>query len=223
MDNFFITLLSNSSISVFENNTLSSFTNILNIPIKLDGTWVVGISAIYLNKLKISVRKRDVSNNLNSTESHKKLKEFSKSIEDKKEDRGKVNNNNNNLLQLPHLPEYMSTLLNPLNLLKNSIDDHSEIIKQNVFQSTNIVTHGFIYSDIIQPRLVGDQNIKCLKILQKSNLQQSLEFSTIEYYPLQSNYITDISILITNDNGDKMNFENSKIPTMCTLHFKKIN
>lgn len=235
VENFYITLLSNSSNTVFKNNVLSSFTNILNTPLNLSGPWVVGITEIFVNKLK-TIKKRNADSDLPSynilDDFHKKLIGFpeneSKEIDPKKGksiDTKKVENDTkkveNVTVGFPYFPGYTEDFYEPLHSLKSSIDHHCDIIKNYFPQNNDVVSHAFIYLDIMKPRLVGDQSIKCLRIFPKTNSQQNIEFTSVEYYPIQSNYITDISILIANNNGDKINFENSKIPTMCTLHFKR--
>ena len=46
MDSFTIELVSNASLQLFPNNTLSSFTNFLPEQVNLNGQWEVGISEI---------------------------------------------------------------------------------------------------------------------------------------------------------------------------------
>ena len=54
MESMCMDLVSNASMNVFKDNTLSSFTNILPEQIDLEGTWEVALSeisypAMYLN------------------------------------------------------------------------------------------------------------------------------------------------------------------------------
>ena len=51
---FYVCLLSNSTAEVYQNNTLSSFTNLLSKPCRLDQNWVVGLVEISFNKFKQS-------------------------------------------------------------------------------------------------------------------------------------------------------------------------
>ena len=46
MDSVTIELVSNASLQLFPNNTLSSYTNFLPEQVKLDGQWEVAISEI---------------------------------------------------------------------------------------------------------------------------------------------------------------------------------
>lgn len=81
----------------------------------------------------------------------------------------------------------------------------------------------YIHCDIIKLRLVGSKCAKVLKVFPaKSNPEQYFRFNNIEYAPLHDDFIRRISIKITNQEGEKIKFVNSELPTMVTLHFKKI-
>lgn len=78
----------------------------------------------------------------------------------------------------------------------------------------------FIYTDIIKPRHVGNKKTKCLKIFSISTLKNYIHFNRIEYFPIESYNINNISIMIRNDEGGIISL-NEFIPVYCTLHFKK--
>lgn len=81
----------------------------------------------------------------------------------------------------------------------------------------------FIYCDIIEPRAIGSQKNKLLKIVPAPSYpEQTIRFGHIEYIGLKDDYIRTISIKITNQMGKKISFVNSYLPTMVTLHFKKM-
>ena len=70
MDSMCIDLVSNASMNVFKNNTLSSFTNILPEQIDLEGTWEVALSeisypAMYLNVTDGRFRYKDGADDTN--------------------------------------------------------------------------------------------------------------------------------------------------------------
>lgn len=50
-DQFYICLMSNSSQTVYPNNTLSSFTNVLARACKISEDWLVGLSEIHFNPI----------------------------------------------------------------------------------------------------------------------------------------------------------------------------
>lgn len=48
--NFYVTLLSNNSLMIYEDNVLSAFTNLVNLPtITSKEDWEVGVTELYLN------------------------------------------------------------------------------------------------------------------------------------------------------------------------------
>lgn len=101
------------------------------------------------------------------------------------------------------------------------VQDIFDVIQENNTIPKIIKGFAFIYCDIIKPRLIGNQCNRCLRIIPRTNVPQHIVFKNVEYYPVQTNVIQSISILIIDDQGEKMNFSSSSIPTMCTLHFKK--
>lgn len=80
----------------------------------------------------------------------------------------------------------------------------------------------FIYCDIIHLRSAGSQCAKILKVLPApSHPEQVLRFGHIEYVPIHDDFIRSISIQISNQQGNHIQFVESILPTMVTLHFKK--
>lgn len=81
----------------------------------------------------------------------------------------------------------------------------------------------FIYCDIIHLRSAGSQCAKILKVLPApSHPEQVLRFGHIEYVPIHDDFIRSISIKITDQQGKHIQFVESALPSMITLHFKKI-
>lgn len=138
-NNFYVTLLSNNSLMVYENNSLSAFSNLVNLPtLTTKEDWEVGITELFLNE-----------------------------------------------------------------------------------GSTEISTILFIYSDIIKPRCIGNQHIRCIRVLPFKGQSKCYEFNNVEYYPIEISVINDISILIATSNGAQYNFNPSTIANYITLHFRK--
>lgn len=141
-DEFYITLLSNSSIEICYGNTQSKFQNNLNNPITLEGEWSVGITELYHNSYQ------------------------------------------------DWLKETSHTL--------------------------------FIHTDIISPRLVGDQCSRILRVVPTENHEECIRFTHIEYMPVMNTCnMSSISVLITNEKNQQPNFVASTTPTIITLHFKR--
>ena len=98
--------------------------------------------------------------------------------------------------------------------------DHNELNKK--YKSQKLMDFMFIHTDIIKPRHVGDQMIRCIKVLPANTLQDDyIKFGRIEYYPIEMSYIRSVSIAILDSESNRINFIQSILPTMITLHFRK--
>lgn len=222
MREFSVTLLSNCSTEVFD-NSLSSFTNLLNSIIKIDDNWVVGLSEIYVNSLNYKERtRRDIQckyleGYTKELENIKKLmSDFMDSSGASKED-GKPKKRSSDL---PNLFEYINSIFHPIQNLTEKFVEQSNDIMEMYRNHNDITDLGFIYTDIIQPRYLGNLRSRVLKIIPLKNNKCFHKFDNIDYFPIQTNILKDISILVTNGSGENINFKPSNIPTVCTLHFK---
>lgn len=55
-DQFYISLMSNSSLDEYPDNTLSAFTNKLARPCRVNENWVVGVTEIFFNSFSSSAK-----------------------------------------------------------------------------------------------------------------------------------------------------------------------
>lgn len=107
---------------------------------------------------------------------------------------------------------------------KTEINNQEEHI--DAIHTSQPIPHDLMYinCDIIEDRIIGDQRVKCLKVLPTlSATEQIIRFGRIEYYPVGVCHIRSISIIISDQEGKLINFKKSIVPTMITLHFRKIN
>lgn len=140
-------------------------------------------------------------------------------LKDKKDSK---NSNNATIMEsTKDQDEPILTLTNSFleNSLNRLVDNISEYFQKIISSEINDII--FIYTDIIKPRPVGNKKTKCLKIFSISSLNNYIHFNRVEYYPIENFNINDISIMIRNDEGRRLNLIDS-IPVYCTLHFKKI-
>lgn len=87
-----------------------------------------------------------------------------------------------------------------------------------------LYSYVFLYLDIMEPRFVGNQSTKCVRSFLKKNSERvSFEFKNIQYHPLCVSSVSDISILIADSTGGKVQFTPSYLPNAVTLHLKKID
>ncbi len=80
-----------------------------------------------------------------------------------------------------------------------------------------------IYSDIIKPQMMGNIMARCMLMhpVKYVDKYQIYEAPHIQYYPIERQHITEINMLLTNERGEPINFENSTFCTMILLHFEK--
>lgn len=116
---------------------------------------------------------------------------------------------------------------NSLQTKKKSSNLSDEVIKGDLVdggdKDDNQCTQIYLYTDVIKPRHIGNRYSRCLRVFLKKNLEQAtIGFDQIEYFPVQTNMIGEISVLMADLTGERINFNRSYIPTMCTFHFKKV-
>mgnify|MGYP001794346078 FL=1 len=81
----------------------------------------------------------------------------------------------------------------------------------------------YVYSDIVQKRLVGDNMLPLLKVIPAEPMQtvpshKWVRFKNIEYISSVKTHIDTVEINIRRDNGEIIPFESGKV--VVTLHFK---
>lgn len=83
-----------------------------------------------------------------------------------------------------------------------------------------------IYCDVVQPQMFGNVMARGMvmhpvKYQKQYASYQNCDIANIQYLPLEKSRITDISILIADENGEQINFKNDSFSTMVVLHFRK--
>ena len=79
----------------------------------------------------------------------------------------------------------------------------------------------YIYTDIIKPNLVGDSYVRLLSILQFTSKTGYHRFNYPLYRPVKHTFIKSISIRLVTKTGEDVLFEDSDIPFVVNLYFKK--
>lgn len=222
MREFSLTLLSNGSVNLYE-NTLSSFTNLLKSAIVLDENWVVGIRNVFVNKINnVERKKRDIQceylhkYNKELSKIKELIEEYFKSLSETGKEDVTIKKKRSDI---PDFVEYFERIFHPIEYLTHQYIENS-MINMSIGER-DIIEHAFIYTDIIQTHHIGNQLSRCLKVFPLTTKENFISFPNVDYFPVQSNILKDISILITNGSGEKINFASSNLPTFCTLHFKK--
>jgi hypothetical protein len=79
----------------------------------------------------------------------------------------------------------------------------------------------YVYTDIIKPNFVGDSYVKLLTPLHFPSSTGYHRFDYPLYKPLEKPFFESISIRIVTKNGKDVVFDDSAIPCLVVLHFKK--
>lgn len=122
-----------------------------------------------------------------------------------------------------------------INEMKNKIDNVNNDEMDVNINENNIITeinHYFpnyvcISSDIIEPRIIGGSLSRTMlmypmKVREKYNdVPHNLQIKNPQYCRIDRNCITDLSVLITDETGEKLNLSNDDFSTMIVLHFQK--
>ena len=77
------------------------------------------------------------------------------------------------------------------------------------------------YTDIIKPNLVGDSYVRLLTSLHFPSTTGYHRFDYPLYKPVVQSFIESISIRLVMKTGENVLFEESGIPCLVILHFKK--
>jgi hypothetical protein len=78
-----------------------------------------------------------------------------------------------------------------------------------------------VYTDIIKPNLVGDSYVRLLTSLYFPSSSDHHRFYYPLYLPVEQTYIESIAIHLLTKSGEDVVFDDSQIPCLVILHFKK--
>jgi len=104
---------------------------------------------------------------------------------------------------------------------------HSIAAVQKVSETSPDLTSGsysmFIYSDIVQPQIVGSELVPLLRIVNldgKENQPVTVSFPNLYYLPLSRTNFDIISIVLCDEFGEELGLDKGQVTL--TLHFKQI-
>lgn len=124
------------------------------------------------------------------------------------------------------IPSFHTNMLSDATVVINNENFSLPVDKSFTFEPLERVKPSYefmyIYSDLICERIIGDQRSRCLKVLPTtSKPEQMVRFGRVEYYQVDVNHLRSISLMITDEEGERINFRDSVQPIMITLHFRK--
>ena len=129
-----------------------------------------------------------------------------------------------------------SPLFELLGCFKDTSDTNKIAVEDYPLESA--VECGFLYSDVVKNSIINDSSARlmtCIPLYSKKGYS-FYEFRNPDYKPLSVNSFTDLSFLITNQNGEDIKFEDSlgcdsevscdpntnvQYPTILNLHIRR--
>jgi len=129
--------------------------------------------------------------------------------------------------------QFIESFQNDIKQFKMTTETKDKILKMKNNYVKEITKQTFIlpfymcfYCDIIKPRIIGDTSIRCLYMnplgaYTDKSLARSYQIDNIQYCLIENNNISEISILITDENGEQINFDGGLFMTSLVLHFRK--
>lgn len=194
---FCVTVLSNSSEKTYPNNLLNCFTNILHMPLNFcaNESWQVALTEIYINDCDTY-----------RTEKYKKLP--SSFI------------NDSLYVAANTITEAQKINYDFTDIYTNENNEVFVRLKSNQKQMYDLPI--FVYTNIITPRLIGDQISKVCKIIYSNGKKCLIKMSSLEFYPIETCRINEISIALKDEEGKFVEFQASPVPTMVTFLFKRL-
>ena len=238
---FYVTLPSNSSMDVFPNNTLTSFRVQLPHTIDLNGDCEVGLYSVIYPRTWYNLQKRDslvyysddgiiFSSNFVEHGFFKTPQELVSAVNKAlSPSKGGVTLSFDKLTEKVTISPrsgYYFGMTGTLSLLLGfggkDVKVSTVTTSPYVVDITGAMTSIFVYSDIVQPQLVGDMEaplLRSIPIQGRSGEIVNLEYTNIKYVPVQKKSFENIEILIRDDTGKPVPFESGKV--LVTLHFRK--
>lgn len=245
-NSFYLTLLSNSSILYFPSNTTTNFFTKLPKTIKLEGEWVVGLVEFnypctmfnvqeHENAFYVTVNGTEFESSIPAT-NYDNVTHFIQSFNENELIKNKVVFQYDEISKLASASilnenEILAMTLTPKLGLQLGFEPKTNIVayksgKYPVNLNLGLPSQLFIYSDIIQPQIVGDVMTSLLRVVPLDPVTYTYGafkmnvFSPAHYLPVMRREFDVIEIDIRTSIGDRVPFQ---FGTACVkLHFKRI-
>lgn len=108
--------------------------------------------------------------------------------------------------------------------INNESDDHNTVRGEIPYDLTGGIHSILLYSDVVQPSLVGDSYTQLLRVIKIPNDvdygdQAVISYAHPYYLPLMNTRLSTIEIDLKDDTGHQFPFEYGR--TIVTMHFRK--
>lgn len=252
---FYLTLLSNSSMLYFPDNTTANFFTKLPKTIKLEGEWVVGLVEFHYPCSMLNVQEHEnmvymIKKHVITQGKSPTLKEYKSHITATTYDNVDdfLNAFNQNSLWKNKV-KFSYDKISKLVAIAKATDDIVQIktspklaVQLGFEPESNLLKHCkgkypvnlylglpsqlFVYTDIIQPQIVGDVMTSLVRIIPLDPTKyiygayKMNVFSPAHYLPVMRREFDVIEVDIRTNTGEKIPFQ---FGTVCVkLHFKRI-
>jgi hypothetical protein len=244
MSDFYLTLPSNSSMSFYPENTLSSFTTRLPNSIDLDGDWEVGLVEIqyphnwYNVPMELSPRTLAITSHGVRTMVaihpgyYPSMESLTRAVENV------INEEVDPLGKLSYNPitgkvkgkfQVDMTIQTPPHLQKMlGLDSENWTVSAGrMWKALEVadldpIDSLYLYCDVIEPRVVGDSLVPLLRIVPVEGEHNDLVtriYENVHYVRLQRKSFQTLEINIRDRTGKKVPFERGTLNV--TLHFRQ--
>lgn len=249
---FYLVLPSNSSMAYFPDNTTTCFTTQLSREIRLIGEWMVGLAEIHIPCTIVHVQQSEAKLTFNIDSGSKGITyKFPHGVYEKIDQLATVINKTADLSK--HLQFEAAGFHKGYYELKrvcsceqkHSLTFDDKIVRVFGFEDAErktadllagvgnrpaclaraIPNQLYVYTDICEPRLVGDTQAPLLRIVTQDNTKYKFgtnivkHFAPIHYVPLLHHSFRNIVIDIRDQHGRAIPFEYGTLTV--ALHFKR--
>jgi len=245
MSEFYITLPSNACMNTFPDNSLTNYVIKLDRPLRLEKNWVVGLvemhypnswdnvndGSVYLfqrNPKSVKLMRlkpgryrtiKDVTSAVHRCLSSFGIEKTLSIVHDEIQNFCFVRVADADL-QI-QLSENLCNILG----LENKKYEFGESRGIRQCDIAEGFTSLYVYSNIVQPQIVGDVQVPLLRIVpvkEKSKETNQVErFQHVQYLPINNMGTETIEVVIKRDNGIPPSFRSGKV--IITLHLKQTN
>ena len=248
MKSFYVTLPSNASMQTYPNNTLSHYFTTIHKRIALQGQWECGLSELHyirawlnIKGLKLRVIDGETVKDIIIPDGYYETAETLIETMNilgsivKWENREQTPFEFEVVRKRVHL-----TLQNKIELLLPDVLRDILGFRDGHFRNENTVAVGFfsivepdmtrgmscmyIYTNIIEPRIVGDTTARLLRVIpagKKQGESVMMDMKNIQYMDVTNPDFDTVEILICDETGKKVPFTTGRV--VVTLHFREKN
>lgn len=247
-ESFYLTLPSNASSKVYPDNTIAHYFTVLPTRITLSGEWEAGLCEIHFPRTWHNIGKRAAYINVytdiqSENPPAKRLMIPAGNYSDPRMLVSAIEeilrkNKYNIIIDYDSFVQRISITLPPKTrvalsetlrdifgfmhyVLENTGETDKAFLAPLGTDTDRGIKGLYVYTDVIQPRIVGDTQVRLLRVVPVQGSQGQMvavNFQNIHYVNVLNKEFDTIEIYITDDTGEIVPFEGGKL--VVTLHFR---